>query len=162
MIEQLAFGIDLNIDPLWCAWFSGILDGEGTFNIQCNSHDLGVHTSLAIKMRDDEADGIREIYDKLHCGIVYFGAAQCIGNPYVVWRVEAISGIVNIIIPILDKYPLRMKKQHDYKIWREAVMLIHSGAHLNSNRSRVLELKRMLTEVRKYKPPAELLQQARD
>jgi len=107
-------------------------------------------------MRLDEFRGIQMIRDTLHCGSIFIRTRRDKSNPQAELKILAISEIVNIVIPILDKYPLRMKKQRDYKIWREAAMLIHMGGHLNSHRGYVLELKRMLSEVRKYREPDEL------
>jgi len=166
MIEQLAFGIDLNIDPLWCAWFSGLVDGEGCLAIMYNRDKDTYRCHLRIQMRADELEWITSIQSTMHCGNVYITDSPSRNqhnrneNPKATFDVYRISDLIHIVIPILDRFSLRMKKQHDYKIWREAAMLIHSGAHLNSNRYRVFELKRMLSEVRKYKPPAELLQQS--
>ena len=166
MIEQLAFGIDLNIDPLWCAWFSGLIDGEGCFCIHKKPIGFGISAHLEIRMRVDETPYLKMICNTLHCGTLSFSKDKRGGNynPTSKISIASISDVVNIIIPILDRYPLRMKKQHDYKIWREAAMLIHLSAHLNSNRDRVLELKRMLSDVRKYRSPTEdeLLQQPSD
>ena len=149
---QSAFDIDLDIDPLWCAWFSGLVDGEGSFCIDVQNNTRSIKAYLAINMRADEFEGLRKIQDTLHCGnLVYQHCRKGNRNPAYQYRIEAKSSIGNILIPLFDRYHLRMKKRRDYEIWRKAALLICQDAHLNGYREEVLELKRRLEEGRRYK-----------
>ena len=153
--RQMTFGHDIDIDPLWCSWFSGLIDGEGSFNIHVNKENRSIQAHLRIGMREDEAEYIRDIHDMLRCG--WIGRATLRnprGNESDAYFIDfASDAVINIIIPLLDKYPLRMKKKRDYVFWREATLIIHDDGHLNGRREEVLELKRKMEKGRRYRSP---------
>ena len=47
------------------------------------------------------------------------------------YRVTTLNDIFNIIIPHFDKYPLKTKKQLDYLLFKEAVLLMLNNEHIN-------------------------------
>jgi hypothetical protein len=136
-MEQLSF-ISSNVDPLWCSWFTGFLDGEGYFQISPQPKSkTAFQICLTITLREDDKYIIEEIKSTLECGRIYYisykhervkGHHAC--NQWR-WTVRDISSIVQIIIPLLDHYPLRTKKAHDYVIWRKAALIKSSKAHGN-------------------------------
>jgi len=147
---QLALGIDFDPDPIWCGWFSGLVDGEGCFTFSATKNTMNITCRLRIKMRDDESSFLQQELGLLRCGCFYRTPARGNKNPQIEWCISDIGSICHIIIPILDRYPLRLKKQRDYEIWRQAARIILIGGHLNGYRDYVLDLKKQLSEVRKY------------
>ena len=155
---QSAFEIDLDISPEWCAWFSGWLDGEGCFTVESKGNrGNALVPVLKVGLRDDDLLLLKQVRHILNCGRVSSfsnESARILGKQSqdtVRWQVKVISENCHIIVPILDKYPLRSKKHRDYIIWRELVMRVYQDEHLNSGRLRCLELVRQLSEVKKYK-----------
>jgi hypothetical protein len=101
--------------------------------------------ALNLTLREDDQAIIREIETTLNCGHIYYisyqrernkGIASC--NQWK-WIVTKIPDIVNIIISILDCYPLRTKKAQDYELWREAVFILYSKDHRSDNGQRILK-----------------------
>jgi hypothetical protein len=123
------------IGPLWFSWFTGLVDGEGHFQLYAKGKRATV--SLSIKLREDDSDILQEIQNNLHCGKIYLIKSDrdkdyCRkgANDLFAWKVDSILEIMGIIIPHFDKYPLRSKKGSEYLLWREAAFLIFKGDHL--------------------------------
>lgn len=133
MQEQLIdIPINILLDPTWCAWFSGFVDGEGYFQISISKH---CSLALTITLREDDREIIDEISHYL-LGRVYYlsykrdrikGKHSC--NQWA-WKIRNIDHIIERIIPILDLYPLRTKKRNSFEIWKEAAWLVRNKYHL--------------------------------
>ena len=153
ILQQSAFDIDLNLDPLWCSWFSGWIDGEGSFYSNLHHDTGGIECSLAVKVRDDDAQLIRNVRDVLRCGVVRQHKEHSV-NPnqkgQIIWACGKIGECRHILIPLLDKYPPRSKKRRDYEIWRKLVMGISDGFHLNGNRDYIINLREELRDIKRY------------
>ena len=141
------------IDPLWCAWFSGLIDGEGSFLIGFNKGSSSFSCYIQIKLREDDASVLEEkINYVLHCGRLYhidYAKARASGeraSDQVAWLCYSTGDLANIVIPLLDEFGLRSKKQRDYEIWREAVLLKYESKH---SVRQMLRLKRELELTRR-------------
>jgi hypothetical protein len=65
----------------------------------------------------------------------------------VMYRVNKLDDILNVIIPHFDKYSLITQKQSDYKTFKNIVELICKGEHLNKNGvTKILNLKVLLNK----------------
>jgi asparagine synthetase A len=63
----------------------------------------------------------------------------------VMYRVNKLDDILNVIIPHFDKYSLITQKQSDYKTFKNIVELIYKGENLNKNGvTKILNLKVLL------------------
>jgi len=149
--HQAAFDIDLNIDPLWCSWFSGWVDGEGCFTPHVSKRTRSIQGRILVCVREDDAELVRGVRETLKCGIV--DQYQSRGhNRMIRWICYNVGSCRNILIPLFDAYPLRSKKRRDYDIWRKLVLAISEDHHLNGNREYVLDLCRQLHDIKKYVP----------
>ena len=112
------------IDPAFGYWFSGFVDGEGCFDIhRINSADKDYYICrLTIGLRDDDTSILEEIQQQLGLGQITPRRTKGTINPQVAWSVSRKTEMVPLI-SVLDSYPLRSKKQNDYRIWREAALL---------------------------------------
>jgi len=161
ILHQSAFGIDLNLDPLWCAWFSGWIDGEGSFMGKIHNENMCISARLQVNVRDDDSPLVYNVRDVLKCGFIHHVRASLpTAKSYspnrrttVQWICEDSGACRHILIPLFDKYPLHSKKGRDYKIWREIVMCTSEDWHLNGNRNHILDLCQQLKDIRKYVPP---------
>lgn len=150
-IQQSAF-LDLEQnqpDPNWCSWFSGFIDGEGCFMLRVtNNHP---QLEFRIQLRDDDKDVLIQIQKTLGCGYTEpHRQSNPNWSPAFMFRLSRINHIVNILIPILDKYPLRAKKMNDYKLWREAALVVYNKEHKFGKADRLKELVSLLHIVKEY------------
>jgi len=110
-------------------WFVGFVDGEGSFPSCC----AAVHYSceggvvktnikyysfvLEIGLHIDDIETLNTIKEKLK----FKGNISIKNSKVAVLKIRNIDEIVNIIIPIFDKYSLLTKKRMDYLVWKEAL-----------------------------------------
>ena len=156
MFRQSAFDIDLNLDQTWCAWFSGWIDGEGCFTARLTGSNNGaISCGLRVRVRDDDTGLICSVKDTVKCGRIFSDSMTRNGtNPQIIWNCSNLSACRNILIPLFDKYPLQSKKMRDYQVWREIVMNLSEGWHLNRNlRCNIIGLCEELSSTRKYVSP---------
>lgn len=164
IFHQSAFNIDLNLEPDWCAWFTGWVDGEGSFGSSAiNNTGRGIYGVLKIEVRSDDAPLIYNVENILQCGSI----SLCHQNPdtksyspnretSIRWQCNDIGACRHILIPLFDKFPLRSKKRRDYEIWRKLIIAISEKHHLGGNRDYVLDLCGQLQDVKRYiTPPPE-------
>ena len=150
MDYQPSFDIDLDhLDPLFCAWFTGWVDGEGCFDSSEDKNSLGISARLRISARDDDAALVSAVMYTLQCGSL---SRMEKPSPQVVLEIRRLGDCHHILIPLFDKYPLYSKKSRDYKIWRALVMALSLGLHLNGQRDYVLDLCRQLKQIKVYDP----------
>lgn len=127
-----------SFDPELGYRLASLADGEGCFAITRRNgkragglNGFNYATSFIVKLRSDdraflevfhEATGVGHIYDlKAAPGPGRNSRAACS------WQVSTIAGCSRIV-EIFDAYPLWSKKQNDYAIWREAVLLRKGGS----------------------------------
>jgi hypothetical protein len=123
----------------WYAWFSGFVDGEGYFQICPNKQRSGncyFSPTLTISLRETDKDVLYEIETNLDCGHIYYitserdwkrGVKAC--NQFR-WKVSKKDDLLNKIVPLFDRFPLRTKKRFDYIIWKEALLNKSNGEFL--------------------------------
>jgi|GEM_PF-3267648 len=149
-IDAPVFGLDFNVEPLWCAWFAGLVDGEGCFTIRA-IRGQPERVELKVALRADEKEVLNEIKMRLKCGHICAMSNRSarlhgkLGADGLQYRVSAINEVCNIIIPLIDKYPLRTRKQKRYLKWREAALMFQQGQHLKDGKTSILKLKMEIT-----------------
>jgi hypothetical protein len=155
MIDDDAFG----------NWLAGFIDGEGCFTIRKTTKRVVTYsTSLAVRLRADDAAILREIQVRTGLGRMY--SIRCSGqrkdgtqhHPCMGWIVASKSDCMGIV-DLLDRYQLRAKKANDFAIWREAVLLWanvrHGGRHNRAyDWTAIGELAELLNAGRTYDGPA--------
>lgn len=113
-------------DMLRLAWFTGIVDGEGSFIVftractarpQYDEFRLG----LRVMVRADDAAMIETIQDLTGVGRISRHPARGNGGPTIAWCCEKVSDLAEVLVPIFDTIPLHSKKRHEYAIWRPLV-----------------------------------------
>ena len=105
-----------NIDNKFLQWFVGFSDSEGSFIIQTKNNSE-VNFCFKITLHIDDSAVLYLIKDKLGIGVVSIKGNTCS------FAVHSFQLIVNVLLPIFDKYPLITHKQLDYRDWRIAVLL---------------------------------------
>jgi hypothetical protein len=113
------------------SWLSGFTDGEGHFalSILTDKRYPKLRTPDAhfkIKLRSDDKSVLFLIQSYLRCGVISHNKKRGGSEPQIIFCVSRFKHLVDIVIPHFDSFPLLAKKRTDFKIWKEAVNLIHS------------------------------------
>lgn len=114
-------------------WFSGLVDGEGTFNILL--HKSGPVPCFKLALRVDDGFLIELIKMQLGFGKIYYYHHTSKGrnnNPQVIFQTSKKLELQRLV-ELFRKYPLRSKKQEDFRIWAEAVRAYQTG-NVHGNR----------------------------
>ena len=128
------------MDKLWSAWFSGLVDGEGCFAFDKRT----LAARFDIGLREDDLETLKDIEMRLGCGHVSVyskGYRRHNGSLAGEARYSLChSGhIENLLIPLLDDYPLRSRKRGDYSLWRKAIVLGKNGGR-KTNEKQIREI----------------------
>jgi len=157
ILQQPAFDVDLNLASAWCNWFVGWVDGEGCFAGSIDTRNKGIAAKLSVKVRDDDSPLVYNVKDTLQCGTIFKSkcslGSKYHSKPQIIWRCESIGACRHILVPLFDRYPLQSKKSRDYDVWRQLVIAISDGQHVNGNRDYVLSLCQQLKDIKKYVSP---------
>ena len=114
----------LNVSDAFGHWFTGFFDGEGCLTVFSRARRdryFERRVGIQIILRDDDADVIARIKDNLGVGLISRGNYTG-RNPTICYRCEPIKDLAEVIVPLLDKYPLYTKKAREYVIWRQLVI----------------------------------------
>jgi len=122
------------LDP----WFvTGFTDGEGCFTLfLTNNSNLSigwqVRVSFEISLHKKDLILLEEIQS-------YFGGAGVISSntsrDSVIYKIQSLEQILNVILPHFDKYRLITQKGADYLLFREVVRMMQVKQHLTFVRS---------------------------
>ena len=108
-------------------WLAGFIDGEGCFRVvkQRRGDSVSYQPGFYLGLRDDDEHILRTIQFKLGVGTICRRKAQTKdrpgANPGIMWQIQDFQGCA-ALVEILDKHPLRSKKQLAYQAWREVVL----------------------------------------
>lgn len=110
------------MDDAFGHWLAGFIDGEGCFWIQWHSRGNCPRCGFSITLRSDDEAILREARERTGLGNLTISMAgrgrQC---EAVRWAISTKAGCL-ALVDLLDRFPLRAKKQVDYRIWRRAVL----------------------------------------
>jgi len=104
------------MDNNFLQWFVGFTDAEWTFLIRTKNNSE-IHFIFKITLHIDDSAVLFLIKDKLGIGTVSLRGNTC------TFSVHSFQLIVEVLLPIFDKYSLITHKQLDYREWRLAVLL---------------------------------------
>jgi hypothetical protein len=109
----------MNVDDAFGHWMAGFIAGEGSFRVQ--RHVRGTYScAMGVKLRVDDHAILREMMGRTGAGTIARVDAEGRANPTIMWIVQS-KADCQTMVSILDRYPLRGRKQDDYAVWREAV-----------------------------------------
>jgi hypothetical protein len=113
-------------------WFiTGFTDGEGSFMVSIRK-DIRQKTGwrvealfhIGLHLKDEQLlKDIQAIFKGI--GLI------SIKQQTVFFKVQSLKQILAEIIPFFDRYPLITQKRADYLLFREIVMMMERGEHLN-------------------------------
>lgn len=167
----------------FCSWLSGFIDAEGSLNINVSEYKTGSSSGYTrrncafnLRLRCDDGPIIETIQGRLGVGSMHLDKQERAkrygvnSKPAFNLLVGGINQLHDIIVPLLEKYPLQAKKHNDFEIWKRAVaisyrisqMPVTTNGYLKGRKSNWDEksiqefdgLWRELKESRKYSPCA--------
>lgn len=111
-------------------WLCGFVDGEGCFCLyrpkrKQNTTNKPYNITFSIKLRKDDYAILEEIKSYFGCGRIQFRKNTKKSKPQAVFVINKIDDLHDVVRPFFRTYPLRAKKQRDFKIWVHAVELFY-------------------------------------
>lgn len=128
-------------------WFAGFVAGEGFFGFTKPNAWWGAR--LRIGLRDDNLPILLEIQERLGMGTISLQPESGNSNPVAVLAVCRIQDCQRLV-KIFEEFPLRAKKQEEFKIWKEGVLEIARGPRGTYNRRKLAYTEKKLQLVRVY------------
>jgi hypothetical protein len=116
-----------NFNP---GFVTGFTDAEGCFSLQFLKKSTGLGMTIIplfqIKLHKKDEQVLKDIQ-------VFFKGVGLISykQQAVSFKVQSLKQILAVIIPYFDRYPLITQKQADYLLFREIIMKMERGEHLN-------------------------------
>ena len=112
-------------------WITGFVDGEGCFHVGINSHpemSAGIQVLPEFTVVQHERD-----VQVLHALKAYFGCGVVRVNhgDRMAYRVRSIQHLLEHIVPFFVKHPLKTKKNIDFLKFRDVLLMMEVGNHLN-------------------------------
>ena len=109
----------LNAGDLNFAMLVGLIEGDGWFSISKKGKYLMYEFGIEMNIRDVQL--IYKIKNLLIIGVVKFRETKG-RNKTVIFSVRNKSHLINLILPIFEKYPLLSNKQYDFLRFKDAIL----------------------------------------
>ena len=112
-------------------WISGFVDGEGCFFVGINKHPE-MTSGYQVLPEFTVVQHVRDV-QILHAIKKFFGCGVVRSNhdDRMAYRVRCIEHLLQRIIPFFEAHPLRTKKRIDFLKFREIVLKMQKGVHLD-------------------------------
>lgn len=114
----------------------GFIDGEGSFSISVGKHKTlkrgsEIRPEFEIELRKDDQEILERILVTIGCGRIYDLSYDRYGwLPHAKYKIGGRKDMVKYLFPFLDEHPLQAKKRHDYRIFKEIVLMMERKEHL--------------------------------
>ncbi|MHB0965988.1 MAG: LAGLIDADG family homing endonuclease [Bellilinea sp.] len=144
------------------SWAAGFIDGEGCFLLEIKRYPkrngyFVVRPKFVVQVRADNKAAIYMLQEAIGRPGYMFNRTSRKRSTYgseskptveCFWQT---SKDLLAVVALLDEFPLLGKKLDDYRIWRQAVILMTRGnLSVNERNLNLLVLKEQLQEVRRY------------
>lgn len=119
-----------SIDPNLGNYIAGFVDGEGSFNVSLKKrkdYKSSWKITASFNVSQNERFILAKIKDTLKCGTLRERK-----DGVIYYEVTNINSLHESVIPFFEKFSfISIKKQTNFKIFREIVQLMKNGEHLN-------------------------------
>jgi hypothetical protein len=115
-------------------WLVGVTDGDGTFYFGKTKRDVW---TFSFKIGQSNYNLRLLYYIKKIVGVGSVSVTKDKNNT-AEFRVRNIKHIIEVIIPIFDKYPLLTSKYFNYAKFREAILIINSSSLSKEEKDRLI------------------------
>jgi hypothetical protein len=118
----------MNLDA---GWVTGFVDGEGCFHVGINTH-ADMKAGYQVLPEFTVVQHKRDV-QVLHALKAYFGCGVVRKNhgDRMAYRVRSQEHLLQRILPFFVKHPLKTKKNVDFLKFRDVLLLMEKGEHLN-------------------------------
>jgi hypothetical protein len=106
----------LNVEQSFIEWLVGVTDGDGTFSISKQKNSFG----FTFKIAQSNYNVRMLYYIKSKIG---YGTITKDGLLNKQYRIRDTQVLLNVIIPLFEKYPLHTIKHYRYKIFKEILTI---------------------------------------
>lgn len=102
-------------------WLVGITDGDGTFNVYTNIENKKIIFTYKISLTNKNIELLYKIKENLGIGTIN------IDKNIVSYLIRDKKDLINIVIPIFDKYPLLTSKRFNYLKFKECLIISNNN-----------------------------------
>ena len=125
--ETLRSGLVMKLDP---GWVTGFVDGEGCFHVGINAHaemsaGYQVLPEFTVVQHARDAQLLHALKAFFGCGVVRTNHGDRLA-----YRVRSQQHLLERILPFFEKHPLQSKKHIDFLKFREVLLMMQNGEHL--------------------------------
>ena len=127
--ETLRSGLVMKLDP---GWVTGFVDGEGCFHVGISAHadmtaGYQVLPEFTVVQHARDAQLLHAMKAFFGCGVVRTNHGDRLA-----FRVRSQQHLLERILPFFERHPLRSKKHIDFLKFREVLLMMQKGEHLES------------------------------
>jgi hypothetical protein len=115
-------------------WVTGFADGESYFSIRIGqrkdrNNSLSIIPLFGIELHEKDFYLLKQIQTFFGVGTIIHRIRN--GNPSIIYSVQSIKDLKNIIIPHFKNYPMLTQKQADFELFCMIIDLMKNKEHLN-------------------------------
>jgi hypothetical protein len=113
-------------------WITGFVDGEGCFHVGINAHaemtaGFQVLPEFTVVQHERDVQVLHALKAHFGCGVVRTNHGDRMA-----YRVRSVKDLLEHIVPFFVKHPLKTKKNIDFLKFRDVLLLMEAGNHLNT------------------------------
>jgi len=105
----------------------GLTDGDGTFNIYTSIINNKINFTFKISLSKVNIKLLYYLKKELGVGQVILHNINKKDGNQATYRIRNKKDIINIILPIFDKYPLLTSKYYNYKKFKESIIISNNN-----------------------------------
>jgi hypothetical protein len=121
------------------SFLSGFALGEGSFMLVCRKRGYQARCfriSAAFNVSQHDRTPLDLFRETVGCGTL-----RQAGNGGWYWEVNRLSDLAGQIVPFFDRFPIVGTKAQDYRLWKEAILLLSAGRLSDQDYRQVLALR---------------------
>ena len=118
-----------NLNP---NWITGFCDAESSFSVRIAKDEkrfksLRIAPIFTIELHEKDFDLLKKINAFFTVGTIIKRVKN--GNPSVIYSVQSIKALKDVIIPHFNKYNLLTQKREDFRMFSSVVDILYNGQH---------------------------------
>src|SRR2546423_5427085 len=116
-------------DKEFFEWFVGFCDGEANFTVYLRKDkSAGINFAFKIELHVNDMNVLNLIKERLGCGTVTISQTRDSAR----FAIAGTNDLINVLIPIFEKFSLNTTKYLDYLVFKEVLELYKEKMHLKA------------------------------